>query len=225
MLDVTAWIQRVSTFLRSLTRLPGAINIADNIEPPAAREFDLEWLTSGDCDIPQEIRRFIISGSVRCAFHYDWTPSSEYLKPLAELFGDRAIVSGGGDLCELANYRFSPDRAAIEAMSGFHPPNSNNVELEKSQLRIPIAKLQDGAGISLSMSSATIRPVVYVEKIGMPPNRVLSQSFEQFLLDWEKTCYTKLEMGNLAPWLDPVTGQFSPNPRKTLAFRRLLALE
>jgi hypothetical protein len=225
MLDFAEWTKRVSAFLRHLTRLPGKIIISDSIEPRGDSDFDREWLQSADGDLPDEIRRYIEIASARCVFHYEWTPQADLRKTMCELLGDRASLRGGGDLCELAKYGVSARGGGLGSFLGPDYCKPDSVALEKQQARVPIMEFQKCRAISLGPIGGERRTVVYVEKIGDAASRLLSKSFEQFLLDWEMTCYWDPEVDCLAQWIDPSTGQFKPNPEKCRALRRLLLRE
>jgi hypothetical protein len=236
MLDFAAWTQRVSAFLRRLTRLPGAINIYDSVEPPATDRYDLDWLESDKSGIPNELRRFLATGSKRCAFGYNWTPPAEHLAANAGVFSGCPVFHGGGDLCEAAKYHNYADRDwfrdnldPLFASFGLAEEANNLTRRggamaeEQMHGRVPILELKDGAVISLALQERNdIWAVVYVKKAGDPATQILGQSFERFLLDWEMTCYTDPSIDNLAPWIDPVTRQLCPDPEKSRALCRLL---
>jgi len=226
MLDFAAWSQRVSAFLRQLTRLPGAIVIRDGIEPPADEPCDFERSPSEASTFPAEIERFLLTASRRCNFHYQWTPPSEQRGRLVQIYPDHVTLRGGGDLCEASKYEnyanrdwflgLNHDAASLAQIAGA-------MAEEQSQGRVPIMELEDKGVISLGLQAGDgTRTAVYVKRAGLRAHRILSPSFEQFLLDWETICYIYPTMNNLAPWLDPVTRQLRPDPAKSLALRRFL---
>jgi hypothetical protein len=214
MLDIAAWTHRVSAFLRQLTRLPGAIDIDDSIEPPVTDSFDRDWLESDRSGIPDVLRRFLATGSKRCVFSYKWTPPAGYPTADCGINSGQRVFNGGGDLCEAAKYH----------LTSLGVPVAGAMAEEQTLHRVPILELQGGEGIiSLaSQSDGSAWIVVYVKEAGERSIQVLSPSFEQFLLDWEKTCYTYTSINNLAPWLDPITRQLRPDPAKSRALYRLL---
>ncbi len=222
MFDFAAWTHRASTFLRRLIRLPGEIGIADSIEPPGDSEFDQEWLHSKECDLPSEIRHFVSTASARCSFWYRWVPPPDLCRSVSDLLGERTAITGGGDMCELAKYCVSGKLSNPFGIPNLYPPYSDSVALERRHGRTPIMQFQSGVAISLGTAIDGIRPVLYVTKAGEGPCRVLSPSFEQFLLAWEKTCYTDADLDGLAPWLDTTTGQLVPDADKSREFCRIL---
>jgi hypothetical protein len=235
-LDFAAWAQRVSAFLRCLTRLPGAIDIEDTIYPPATDRYELDWLESDECGLPYEIRRFLSTASLRCAFSYQWKPPTGYLIAGSEVLPDRNLLQGGADLCEAAKYRnyanrdwFRDNLDPLYDSFGLKESSKPShifgaMAEEQSRGRVPILEIEGGEGVISLDRQATDGEwaVVYVEKAGDLNSRLFSPSFEQFLLDWEMTRYTRLSKDNLIPWIDPTTGQFCPDPEKSRVLNQLL---
>jgi hypothetical protein len=233
MLDYAAWTRRVSAFLRRLTRLPGAISIGDEIEPPDAERCALSGCDSSQATLPCEIRRFLATASRRCAFHYEWTPPQQHRGLLAELFPGRLALCGGGDLCEAAKYdpgvaEFREDLESLFASLGLKTPTDlrkTPIAGEKQSCRrVTLMELENGDTISLD-EQATDRPwaVVYIEKARLPNARILSSSFEQFLLDWETLCYVGPEIWLLGPFLaDGGDGPLLVKQPKATLWRRVM---
>ena len=236
MFDYMAWRWRVSAFLRGLTRLPGAISVNDGIEPAETESWDSSLNASEQPIIPRVIRDFISAASRRCFFRYEWTPPHEQRAKLVELLPGRDRLRGGGDLCEAAKYhnyinrnRFGNSLSALNAKFGFGTDLFDVRQIagamadEQLHGRVPIIEMKGRGIISLDRPGPDkISPVVFVERAGEPMSQILSPSFERFLVDWEKVCYTEPSMENLAPWFDPVTGQLNPDPAKCQILHRLL---
>ena len=144
---------------------------------------------------------------------------------LVELLPDRSVLRGGGDLCEGAKYSVYANRDWFRkfGLASTRLKSRDVVAEEQLHRRVPILELKEGSAISLDpKSSDGMWTVVYVERAGLPTSRILSPSFEEFLLNWEKTCYTHPSIDSLAPWLDPITGQLNPDPAKSQALHQLL---
>ncbi len=228
MVDFAEWTRGVSAFLRGLCRLPGRIEIMDDIQPPATDDFHRGWLASDKSSLPPEIGLFLSSASRRCCFRYKWSPPPDDQHRLSALFPNQQTLIGGGDLCEAAKYSnydrrdwftdsFGPSTLGLEVVSG-------RMEAERSQARLPLMELPNGDTISLQLNTASgTRPVVYLETDTTTEPRILSTSFEQFLLDWQRLSYIQPTLDCLAPWIDPSSGRLNPDTEETDVLSKILA--
>jgi len=230
MLDFAEWTRGVSAFLRGLTRLPGRIDIMDAIEPPADNEYDREWLDSEKCSLPSEIRCFVCSASRRCCFRYEWSPPPEYRHRVSALFPNQQTLIGGGDFCEAAKYSnyYNRDwfaRSGVAGMFGL-AAISGRMEPERCHGRVPLMEFPNGDVISLQLlKSNGARPVVYVAANTTAESQVLSTSFQQFLLDWQRLSYIQPTLEFLSPWIDSASGQLNPDSREADVLTSLLLLQ
>lgn len=232
MFDYAAWAGRASAFLRRLTRLPGAIEVADEIESPATDDHSLEWLESERCGLPPEIRHFLRNASRRCCFRYQWTPPGPLCDSLGEILPDHSVLRGGGDLCELAKYQVYSHRDWFRDPRNSLPFGSlllgdkqlfGTMAGDEASGLLPLMELKGGDRIALGAQPAgDFRPVVYVDKFGPSAARSLAPTFERFLSDWEAISYVEPHADTLAPWLDPITGRLKPDPAKARSLRKHL---
>jgi hypothetical protein len=157
-MDYAAWAQRVSLFLRSLTQLPGEIDIHDGIEPPGTDDFTQGWLGSDECSLPSELKAFVATASRRCNFRYRWKPPEQLQAKIGALLPDQGEVTGGADLCE--SYRFHNfdnrqwfqqelpplfDKAALFVAGLFHPDVAAAVPTSEKDM---MNSLMKGAGVT-----------------------------------------------------------------------------
>ena len=84
-LDCAAWTTRAKRFIRGLARLPGELNLSDDIEVPGLETFSRDWLESDECSLPPEVHRFVATASQWCCFSYQWKPPAELLDRLHEI--------------------------------------------------------------------------------------------------------------------------------------------
>lgn len=103
-MDYEAWVRRAKGFLRKLNELPGVIEIYDSIEPSDHDEHSLSWHRSPKNSIPSEVKDFLITASRRAAITYRWEPPQEIIEDICRIWPGKAILIGGGDLCEQARY-------------------------------------------------------------------------------------------------------------------------
>ncbi|HWL08313.1 MAG TPA: hypothetical protein VNQ76_07910, partial [Planctomicrobium sp.] len=93
---------------------------------------------------------------------------------------------------------------------------------ERIQGRIALLSLPNGDRISLVDAAQGPRPVVFVPSTDSGKGRIISDSFDQFLSDWEQLCYITPSLTNLVPWLDPVSGRLNPHHGKAAQLREFL---
>lgn len=200
-MDYTAWIFRASQFLRSLAWLPGDIEINDGIEEPASDQHSLDWLGSPKCSVPQELRAFMQSASRRCYLHYRWKPPESLQARIADIWPGHPELNGGGDLCELARHLVYDHRDWFKSVLGRRSQGGASDPARERGL-IPILILQGDARLSLDMNAPSEHPpVVYTPPNDFATPHLISPSFDQFLMDWERLCYIQPDPDTLAPWL------------------------
>jgi hypothetical protein len=233
MVDFAKWTRAASAFLRRLTRLPGRVNVCDEIEPPANDDYHHEWLASDKCSLPPEIKRFLSTASRRCRFHYEWSPPPDHRHPLSTLSPNQQTLTGGGDFCEAAKYSnydnasrrsgiLGPSMLAAQRKFGLAAA-SIHMEIERNEGRLPLMELPNGDTILLQLAmSKGARPVVYVRSDATAEPQVLSPTFERFLLDWQRLSYLQPSAEYLAPWIDPASGQLNPDTKQADALSTLL---
>lgn len=99
-MDYSAWVERASSFLRSLTHLPGEIELDDAIEAPGTNDDHMRsWLWSSKCSLPAELKAFVATGSQCCSFRYRWKPPEQLRGNLGAMFVNREQLTGGASLC------------------------------------------------------------------------------------------------------------------------------
>jgi hypothetical protein len=199
-MDYAGWVFRASSFLRSLTGLPGTIDVDDSIEEPGRDSHAQDWLASPGCSVPPEVKAFLQNASRRCCLSYWWKPPEPFKAQIGALWPGREELAGGGDLCELARYRVYDSRAWFRD-AGI-PREASPDDLLREQGLIPILILQNDGCLSLKMSAQTEHPpVVYTSMGNGGKQHRISASFEEFLTDWERLCYITPNPETLAPWL------------------------
>lgn len=227
MVNFAEWAKNASTFLRGLTYLPGRIEIADEIEPPANEDYHRAWLASDDCSLPPEIVRFLASASRRCFFLYRWSPPPDLRQALSDLFPGQETLIGGGDFCEGNCYSSFEKRDQLAGLLGPTLLGSlgwDRMEVERSRGYLRLMALPNGDTISLQLDPAGgTRCVSYLPADPAAEPRVLSPSFEQFLLDWQQLSYIQPSLEFLAPWLDSASGRLNADCEATAALKDLLA--
>jgi hypothetical protein len=221
-MDYVAWTKRASSFLRSLTHLPGELDLDDGIEPPSADEHTQQWLRSDGCSIPSELKAFIATASRRCYFRYRWKPPAELQAELGNLFPGHVKLTGGGDFCEAAGYSNYDHRQWFRDNVEQYKVYAREAEIERARGLLPLMEMKGGAKISLDLRATDwTRPVVFVDPSTPKKRPLVSRSFDQFLSDWERLCYITPSLANLAPWFEPGVGPIEPNDRKASLLRQI----
>jgi hypothetical protein len=255
-MDYGAWVKRVSGFLRSLTYLPGELDLNDDIEAPGSDALTQKYLKSGRCSLPRELKAFIETASPRCNFRYRWVIPEHIQSSFGALFPGMVELKGGANFCEAARFdnydnrdwfqnNLPPllDQAAPSVLELFPPElraqlsssmagntayevlfkDPCKTDEERLHNRIWLLKLDNGDKVSLDLDAGEGgRAIVYVAGNDVGNKKIISQSFDQFLSDWEQLCYITPNLTNLKPWLDSVTGRLNVDSNKTLLLRELL---
>lgn len=221
-MNYAAWIRRASRFLRSLTQLPGDLEVYDSIEEPARDKHTRDWLRSEKCSIPARLKEFIGKASKRCCFRYTWNLPKDVLAAFRDIYPGRTEITGGADLCEAAGYQNYDNR---EWFANFMPRIFSGVgsgvkDPERERGRIAILKMRSGDQILWNCNEGEIGTIVYV-RAEESDGRVISRSFDEFLSAWEKIAYIEPSLENLQPWLDSSSGLLSPDEGLAQRLRKI----
>lgn len=252
-MDYQSWVNRAREFLGTLGNLPGEVGVSCSIEPSARQKTQPDkftWLSAGHCELPEPIRLFLLDGSLRCNFGFNWTPPPHQQAMLQGLLVGCRSLSCGGDLCESARYFNYANRGfflndfpalmeqAQATLQNLFPgfPHQDPASIvasmlttagieegahERQQGRLVLSNLESGGRLLLLLDEVEGAGNVVIAFPG-EPDCVLSDTFDQFLQDWETACYPALELTSLRPWRDPHTGRLAPDPQKSNELRRML---
>ncbi|MEX0725848.1 MAG: SMI1/KNR4 family protein [Planctomycetaceae bacterium] len=234
-MDYTAWTKRASDFLRNLATLPGTIDVEDGIQPANASQYISDWLASDRCSAPPEVKAFLSAASGRCFFFYRWLPPQHLESEIEALLPGHREIAGGGDLCDpsplnlydsrfwfrdviipqigtATERQFQMTEQAKEFMKRSIIENVGLNDPDRSTGRIVIMKLDDGEKIAIEAEPRdSTRAILLIHADDPARRHVISHSFDDFLAVWEQLSYLPPTLDNLAPWLDPTTGQLVPS--------------
>jgi hypothetical protein len=240
--DYRAWVERARAFTDRCRRLPGTINVQAEIAPPMSEEeVDLlgPSLTQG---IPETVRRFLTRGSGDCNCKYWWQPLADSAEreemPWHSIFQYECFIYGGAQLCnpinrdvkDISHGRREIGRVGFRYLQGACVDMRDAIdspdERELYRNAFPFLTIRNGDMLALSGPDPDAKDsVVYLSHEGL--SCVLSPSFEDFLVTWERLCYVGPEIWLLNVFQDPKTGFIEGTCDKALAlndmFQRLLA--
>ncbi len=214
------WTERVRAFSEGLRMLPGEIDSTLEIDPPfGVQQIDalaVRWPTG----LPASLRQLWSEGSARVNCPYAWTPPSDELPSLSEIFEHSDYIYGGA--------RFVHAEEIYPGNSGADADDKDMADvLGKAGLdfwcRCAVF-LQVGNGDCLGLdpeSGIDDPPVVYLVH-DEDESSVISPSLSEFLVAWEELSYIGPEFWLLDYWVDADRGAIDTAKHKTTELRRLL---
>ena len=126
---------------------------------------------------------------------------------MERLFPVLSTISGELDLCK-ASELVSYQACCLDWSSAWEPEHPDRKVWEGA---VPFGAIPNGDYLAFKPDlNACEPPVAYLSHDGGGYSCIISESFDQFLEDWEKIHYVGADICGLAPFLDPKNGYLNP---------------
>lgn len=190
MFDYKNWVHRAISFtegLKNFKPLFDEIDIVSSFQPPLNESEIIEIKSNSKKDIPLELIKFWTTGSANLSCHYYLAnPTPERLSQIQELFGIQNSLYGGASFM-IANKL--PDKLLelkewAEETWIVDYPNEQKFWLNS----VPFFEMRNGDYLALDVTVKKDNPpVIYLSHDD--ESSVISNSFTDFLTNWERLCY------------------------------------
>jgi hypothetical protein len=221
MMDYRDWIRDLDRFVADVPSLAGEVEHQITVAPPLKRDALANLDKSLRLKIPRPVAQFLERGSGGCVSHYFWEPTGPQAERLRSIL-DRQYVFGGVPLCDSRNLAQWQDWC----VEGATETGLADEPAEKSLwLRaFPFAFMSHGDFLALDLEHGSgDPPVVYLCHDNK--SRLLSRSFDDFLVQWRRLCYIGPDLYLFEEFFDPASGYLSGASPKAKALRTLLNVE
>lgn len=220
MIDYSKWVECVRDFSEALQHIPGEISVNVRIKPPINEEELREVTGKWPNGLPSVLKALWQNGSSHIDCNYSWTPPSEELPKLLEIFPYNNAIYGG--------VRFEPATEIFPGNSGIDPNDEEMAKLfaeKEFELWTRCAVfLHVGNGDCLGLDPEEGNddpPVIYLFH-DIDESRVISPSLSEFLIVWQELCYIGPESWLMYYWFNEKCGKLNVAEHKTEDLRKLL---
>lgn len=214
------WVAAVRVFIGRGSGIPGFKGRAD-VALPLGQKSHAELVEKLPVSLPEAVAAFLLEGSARCKFRYEWTPKGPAAKQLQAALDGEEKVFGGADLCHAAALaRWLKDcKAWAEETWIAEYPEEQATWLST----LPIAAMANGDYLGVDLRHAkSDPPVVYLSHD--EESRVIAPSFTAFLQAWAGLCYIGPEIWLLENFLDEKTGWLDSTSERAKKLRELFGV-
>lgn len=211
------WIAAVRTFIGRGAERSGFKGTTD-IALPLGQETHAKLAKKLPVVLPEAISAFLLEGSARCKFRYEWKPKGQGAEQLQTVLAGEEKVFGGTDLCHAAAFsRWLKDCKAWANETWIAEYPEDQATWLKS---LPIAAMANGDYLGVDLRGAkSDPPVVYLSHDD--ESRVIAESFTAFLQSWAGLCYIGPEIWLLENFLDEENGWLDSNTERAKKLREL----
>ena len=214
------WIKEFISFVESRTGRRG-FRGSCRVEPPLAEDEFERTVAKLPLPVPDDVRKFLLTGSGGCRFSYQWRFEEEDAGCLENFGSEDYRIFGKATLCVWKNFvrQARECRQWAEETWIAEYPEEKAVWLNC----LPVAGLANGDYLAVRADGAGTGSAVYYLAHD-DASQILAPSFPAFLDAWAKLGFIGPEIWVLEPFLDPGTGFLSGETAEAADLRRLLAL-
>lgn len=190
MFDYKIWIQKAVSFTEKLTKLKpffDEVSIEIIVKPSLSESETLEIVSNTNKFTPSELIKFWHTGSANCNCDYTLSiPKAEISLSINEILGLQSSLYGGAAFIpatKLPEKIIEIEEWAMETWISEYP-NEQRFWLNS----VPFIEIQNGDYIALDITERKNNPqVIYLSHDD--ESFVISESFTNFLTNWEDLCY------------------------------------
>ena len=190
MFNYKAWVDRAIQFTERIQNLKpffDEITIVSTLQPPLTDSEIIEVKSKAEKYIPLELINFWTTGSANLNCHYYLSnPKTERLSQINEIFGLQSSIYGGASFLianELPDKLLDLKEWAEETWIVEYP-NEQKFWLNS----VPFFEMQNGDCLALDVAEEKDDPrVIYLSHDD--ESSVISESFTNFLTNWERLYY------------------------------------
>ncbi|HEY9171483.1 MAG TPA: SMI1/KNR4 family protein [Verrucomicrobiae bacterium] len=218
--SAACWVAAVRSFILRGSEIPGFTGRVD-VALPQGQETYAKLAGRLPFSLPEAVSAFLLAGSARCKFRYEWKPKGKVAEQLQAALAGEEKVFGGSDLCHAAAFsRWHKDcRAWANETWIAEYPDDQATWLNS----LPIAAIANGDYLGVDLRGAkSDPPVVYLSHD--EESRVIAPSFTGFLQSWAGLCYIGPEIWLLENFLDERTGWLDSTSERAKKLRELFGV-
>jgi hypothetical protein len=204
--SIRTWIERALAFTQSLQGLAGK-KLIESSCPAETNRLNIQDVNRGlRVPVPKPIEDFVVAGSAGLQFSYVWTPPPSNQSMLNTIFGRRSYLWGGGELCRVEDFQNSQDACYWWLLGGIIQ-GCKRKGLEFWLRSFPFLPIRNGDFLALDVDvESKPQPVIYLSHESPGTCERIAESFEQFLINWDRLNYIGPDLGMLEPFRNAVTG-------------------
>lgn len=225
MFDYKNWVHRAILFIEELQKLKpffDEIDIVSSFQSPLTEAEIVEIKSKSEKYIPLELINFWTTGSANLSCHYYLSkPKTERLSQINEMFGLQNCIYGGASFM-IANKlpeKLLDLKEWAEETWIVEYPNEQKFWLNS----VPFFEMRNGDYLALDIAEEKDNPpVIYLSHDD--ESSVISESFTDFLTNWESLCYIGPE-GWLLDIFQNEKGFICPDSGKAEKLRNIFAFQ